>query len=179
MSKEIKVWKCEKCGNYYLSKTAADDCCKETPEPVKKTCRACGCEVDNYQLICQICLNRERFAKAKKVKYSEYEVEYLWDENQEKYFPGKGELEEQYYEDVDDEEFRLNPEMPTWCYGCTAKPFEIDIESAIESAEKEMYDDFDDITDKQELRDFVKAWNAKQSGESYESDYGIVVLLNE
>ena len=178
MSKEIKVWKSEKCGQYFLNKPAADDCCV-IPVEIKGNCRVCGCEIDKFRTICQTCLNQERFSNAKKVKYSEYEVGYLWDENQEKYFPGKGELEEQYYEDVDDEEFRLDSEMPTWCYGCTEKPFEIDIDRAIESAEEEMYDDFDDITDKQELRDFVKKWNAKQSGKSYWMDYKTVVLLNE
>jgi len=180
MSREKKFRKCEKCGNYYLSKTAADDCCREKPEPVKKTCRACGCVVDNYRLICQTCLDQARFAEAKKVKYSEYEDGYLWDETKNEYFRDEEALEERYEEDAYDEKGEYTePQIPTWCYGCTAKPFKIDIERAIESAEEEMYDDFDDITDKQELRDFVKAWNAKQSGESYESDYGIVVLLNE
>jgi len=179
MSREIKVWKGEKCEGHYYDKAAADDCCKEKAEPAKETCRVCGCEIDDHRTICQTCLDQERFAEAKKVKYSEYEVGYLWDENQEKYFPDKGELEEQYYEDVDDEEFHLDPKRPIWCYGCAEKPFEIDIDGAIENAEEEMYENFDDITDEQELRDFVKAWNAKQTGKSYESDYGIVVMLNE
>jgi len=177
MSKEIKAWKCEKCGKSYLSQEVADNCCKD-----KKgyTCRVCGCDTKLYFLICDTCYNKERFEKAKKVKYSEYVVECLWDETKNEYFRDEEALEERYEEDAYDEKGEYTePQIPTWCYGCTEKPFEIDIESAIESAEEEMYDDFDDITDKQELRDFVKAWNAKQSGESYESDYGIVVLLNE
>jgi len=183
MSKEIKVWKCEKCEGHYYIKAAADNCCKEKSEPAKETCRACGCEVDNYQLICQTCLDHERFSKAKKVKYSEYseyEVGYLWDENQDKYFSDKDELEEKYKQDAYEEELSFDPKViPTWCYGYTERTFEIDIDRAIESALEDMYEDFDDITDKQELRDFIKAWNAKQTGKSYESDYGIVVMLNE
>jgi len=177
MNKEIKVWKCEKCGKSYLSQEVTDNCCKD-----KKgyTCRACGCDTKLYFLICDTCCNKERFAKAKKVKYSEYEVGYLWDENQEKYFRDKDELEEKYEENafIDSLPFG-SKEIPAWCYGCTEKPFEIDIDQAIENAEEEMYDDFDDITDKQELRDFVKAWNAKQTGMSYWMDYKTVVLLNE
>ena len=183
MNKEIKVWKCEKCGKSYLSQEVADNCCKD-----KKgyTCRVCGCDTKLYFLICDTCCNKERFEKAKKVKYSEYEVGYLWDENQEKYFRDKDELEEKYEEDALEEEGAFEEELsfdpkaiPTWCYGCTEKPFEINIDGAIENAEEEMYEDFNDINDEQELRDFVKAWNAKQTGKSYESDYGIVVLLNE
>jgi len=179
MSIEVKAWKCEKCGKYYLNKAATDDCCKDKPEVEIRTCRVCGCVVEGHGVICQICLDQERFTKAKKVKYSEYKVGYLWDENTDKYFENKEALEEKYLEDAEDSEDKLIPEFPTWCYGCTETFFSIDIDSAIENALEDMYEDFDEITDEKELQDFVKAWNAKQNGKTYNVDYKTVVLLNE
>ena len=177
MSREIKAYQCEKCSKYFLNKAATDDCCKDKPEAVIRTCRVCGCAVDSYQLICHICLNQERFAKAKKVKLSEYEVGYLWDETKDEYFRDKEALEDRYDDDADDD--GTIPEYPTWCYGCTEIPFQVDIDSAIENALENMYEDFDDIDDEDGLRDFVKEWNAKQSGMTYETDYKTVVLLND
>ena len=179
MTIEVKAWKCEKCGKYYLNKAAADDCCRDKPEAVIKTCRVCGCVIDNYQTICHICLNQERFARAKKVKYSEYKVGYLWDETKDDYFSDKEALEEKYYDDAYDEELHIDPKIPTWCFGCTEIPFQVNIDGAIESAMEDMYEDFNDIDDEDGLRDFVKEWNAKQNGMTYETDYKTVVLLNE
>ena len=179
MSIEVKAWKCEKCGKAYLNKAAADDCCKEKPE-TKYTCRVCGCDTEKFRLICGICQEQERFAKAKKVKYSDYNIGWLWDENKDEYFRGKEALEEKYLDDAEDIEGNgATPELPTWCYGCIEIPFQVSIESAIESAEEEMYEDFNDIVDEKELRDFIEEWNAKQNGMTYESDYKTVVLLNE
>lgn len=176
--KEVKAWKCEKCSSYYFSKTVADDCCKDKPIAIK-TCRVCGCVVEGHRVICQICLEQERFAKAKKVKYSEYEVGYLWDEDTDSYFRDKESLEEKYLDDAEDSEDKLIPEFPAWCYGCTEIPFHVDIDGAIENALENMYEDFNDIDDEDGLRDFVKEWNAKQNGMTYETDYKTVVLLNE
>lgn len=179
MSIEVKAWKCEKCGKYCLSKAAVDDCCKERPEE-KYTCRVCGCDTEKFMLICGTCLVQERFAKAKKVKYSEYKIGYLWDETKDEYFRDKEALEEKYEEDAEDAENEENtPQIPAWCYGCTETYFNVDIDRAIESALENMYEEFNEIEDEQGLRDFVKAWNDKQTGITYDADYKTVVLLNE
>jgi len=182
MSKEVTVYQCEKCHKHWALKYKADDCCKDKPKVIR-TCRVCGCEVENYRLICQTCLTQERFAKAKKVKYSEHEVGYLWDENKDDYFAGKEELEEKYYEDAEDAEGDgAIPKLPTWCYGCIGTPFSVDIDSAIERAEEDMHEDFEaekDGINLKELRDYVQAWNEKQTSKSYDVDYKTVVLLNE
>ena len=180
ISTKVEAWKCEKCGSYYLNKAATDDCCGDKPEEIKKTCRVCACEVDSHRVICHICLEQERFAKAEKVKYSEYEIGYLWDENKDEYFRDKEALEEKYLDDAEDVENEgAFPEIPTWCYGCTEIPFNVDIDGAIQSALEEMYEDFNEIQDEDGLRDFVKKWNAKQTGMTYESDYRTVILLGE
>ena len=179
MSIEIKVWQCKKCSSYYLNKAASDDCCREKVY-AKNTCRVCGCEVEGFYVICPTCHEQERFAKAKKVKYSEYKIGWLWDENKDEYFSSKEALEEKYLDDAEDvENDGAFPELPTWCYGCREIPFEVDIDGAIENALENMYEDFNDIVDEDGLRDFVKEWNAKQTGMTYESDYSTVVLLGE
>lgn len=175
MSIEVKAWKCEKCGNYYLNKAATDDCCKDKPE-TKYTCRVCGCETREYHLICPSCEDKERFEKAKKVKYSEYEVGCLWDETVNEYFSDKEQLKEKYSEDEDPQ---VNANIPAWCYGCTETYFSIDIDGAIENALEDMYEDFDEIDDEKGLQDFIKEWNSKQNGVTYNVDYSTVVLLNE
>ena len=182
MSNAVLVYQCEKCHSHWALESKANECCVEQPEVIR-ICRVCGGAVDNYRLICHICLNQERFAKAKKVKLSEYEAGYLWDETKDEYFAGKEELEEKYYEDAEDAEGDgAIPKLPTWCYGCIGTPFSIDIDSAIERAEEDMYEDFEaskDGINLKELRDYVQAWNEKQTSKSYDVDYSTVVLLNE
>lgn len=181
MTIEVMVYQCEKCHKHWALSYKTDECCKDKPEK-KYTCRVCGCDTQEFRLICGICLNQERFSKATKVKYSEYEVGYLWDETKDEYFSGKEELEEKYYDDVYDEDLHIVPEIPTWCYGCIATPFSIDIDSAIERAEEDMYEDFEaekDGINLKELRDYVQEWNEKQTSKSYDVDYKTVVLLNE
>ena len=90
MSKEVKAWKCEKCNKYYLVKSFADSCCEVIPEKVNK-CETCGGEVEKNYLKCGSCRGKEQFERAKKVKYSDYDIVCLWDESKQKYFGGKGE----------------------------------------------------------------------------------------
>lgn len=174
---EVTVYQCEKCHKHWVLSYKADECCKDKPEAVARTCRECGCKVESYQLICATCLNQKRFTEAKKVKYSEYEAGYLWDENKDEYFRDKEALEDKYDDDATDDGTVL--EYPTWCYGCTETFFSIDIDSAIENAMEDMYEDFNDIEDEKGLQDFIKEWNAKQAGKTYGFDYKTVVLLNE
>jgi len=179
MSIEVKAWKCEKCGKAYLDKTVATNCCVEK----KNICEICGCEIKSPWLKCHDCREKERFEKAEKVRYSIYGIEYLWDETQQEYFRDAEDLAEKYGEDAYEErgvDVELN--LPTWCYGCVGHTFGIDIERAIEKADESMYEDFDlekSVIGLRELRDFIKAWNAKQTAKSYDVNYKTVVLLNE
>ena len=179
MSTEIKAWKCEKCGKAWLNKDTADRCCRTKTE---YKCRVCGSDTQKGWLICPECRDKERFEKARKIKYSEYEIGYLWDEVKQEYFPGKEELEEKYYEDFYDGNGAGEPEYPSWCYGCIEMPFKISLDTALEHAEEEMCEDFEvekSAVDLKGLLDYVKEWNAKQTAKAYDVDYSTVVLLNE
>ncbi len=177
MSKELKVWECDKCKSVWLNEDLANDCCKEKPDNI---CKVCGIKVKHPYLICKECKEKERYEKATKVKYSDYKTGCLYDENKEQYYYEAEDLEEAYYNDAFDE--GKEPEYPKWCYGCIGEIFQVDIESAIEREAEEMYEDFDidnNLVDLEELLDFVEEWNKKQTAKTYYVDYKTVVLLNE
>lgn len=176
MSVEIKAWRCEKCNKSWVDKQVADKCCAEN----KKTfCSKCGEQAQKGYTICEKCIEEKRYENAKKIKYSDYQEEFLYDENKQEYYSDKEELEEAYYDDACDE--KEEPIYPNWCYACTHFTFGIDIDNMIEMASEDMYEDFDetDIIDLEELKDFMKKWNKKQTSKTYSADYKTVVMLNE
>lgn len=177
MSRELRVWECDKCKSVWLNEDLANDCCKEKPD---NDCKVCGVKVKHPYLICKDCKEKERYEKAIKIKYSDYKIGCLYDENKEQYYCDLEDLKEGYYNDAFDD--KVEPEYPNWCYACVERPFKIDIDSAIEREVEEMYDDFDidnSLVDLQGLLEYIADWNSKQSAISYYMDYKTVVLLNE
>ena len=177
MSKQVKAWRCEQCGNTYLNKELADNCCDKK---LTKKCWVCGKEIKAYRTMCQECYREKLYKEAKKVKYSEYKGEYLWDDVKEEYFSDKVSLRDRYYDDSYDN--GKDPVYPEWCFGSIMIPFKVDIDTALSNATEDMYDEFDmerELIDLDELYKFVNAWNEKQSARAYSFDYDIVVLLNE
>jgi len=173
MSKEIKAWKCEKCSVAYMDRTVAENCCKEAKVEIP-TCKICGDEVEKYRTICDFCLSKERYQNGTKIKYSEYELEWLFDNNTDRYFNDIDALNDYYIDE--------GLPLPKWCYGCNERPFTIDIDSALENSSEEMYEDFEydnDAVDIKELIDFIDKWNKKQTASSYEIDHKKIILLNE
>ena len=172
MSKEMEVWKCEKCGLVYVDKMNADSCCKDKSEA--SCCKVCGNTIEKYRTMCDDCLAKERYEKGTKIKYSEYDLEWLYDNNTDRYFSDVDALSDHY--DCE------NLELPKWCYGCDEIPFVVNIDSALENASEEMYEDFDygtEAVDLGELIDFIDKWNKKQTAKAYESNYKKIILLNE
>ena len=72
------------------------------------------------------------------------------------------EILERYWDEGED--------LPNYVYGTTETRFHVDIDSAIERAEEDMYEDFDDIVDYKELIEFMEKWNEKQTGVTYYQD---------
>lgn len=180
MVTEIKAWKCGVCGKAYLNHLIAENCCKHEPE--FSNCRVCGVEIQKNRTICYECLQKERYEKGEKIKYSDYKLEYLYDEGSERYFRDIEDMEEFYYDMNFDSPEDEQVEVPKWVYGCDAIDFKIEIDYALESASENMYEDFDysqDSVDLKELYDFINKWNKKQTATTYESNYKKIVLLNE
>lgn len=180
---EVKAWKCENCGKAFLVKEFADKCCDDIKKPKINNCRVCGCEVNPPWMICRECREKERFEKAQKVKYSEYKTQWLWDESKQEYFSDKEALQDRYDDDAFDEQGdNTVAQYPVWCYGCIEIPFRVNIDTAVERAGEDMYEEFDaskEIVELKELTDFVEVWNKKQTARAFVVDYKKVVLLNE
>jgi len=155
-----------------MNKLFADDCCKEKIEIT--LCRVCGGNVDKNRTICDTCLSEERYQKGRKIKYSEYDLEWLYDDTTDRYFADIDALDDWYASE--------NLELPKWCYGCNVIPFTVSIESALESSSDDMYEDFDytnESVELEELIDFVEKWNEKQTAKAYDIDYKKIILLKE
>ena len=173
MSKEIKAWKCEECGKAYMYKQGADDCCKVTILE-NSHCEICDAEIAKYRTICDDCLSKRRYKDGTKIKYSEYDLKWLFDGNTDEYFSDIDALIDYY--------IARNLELPIWCYGCNEITFTVDIDGALENASEEMYEDFEygnDAVDIEGLIEFMEKWNKKQTASSYECDYKKIILLNE
>jgi len=165
-AKEEVMYRCTICNKVSADKDVAEKCC----QPGK--CRVCGKELKPYYTLCDLCKRKEYYDKANKIKYSDYKLEYLYDEIYDKYFRDYEEMLE-YYEENEAEK------TLSWAWGCSEYSFKINIDNAIESAEENMYDDFDDIIDYEELVNFIKEWNDKQTAKAYLPDYKTVIILSE
>lgn len=162
--KQVELYACGKCGKCYQDIKFAEDCCKPYH------CEICGIETKRYILKCETCAENARFEKANKVLPSEYKG-YLYDDRFEMYTDNIDEILERYWDEGED--------LPNYVYGTTETRFHVDIDSAIERAEEDMYEDFNDIVDYKELIEFMEKWNEKQTGATYYQDTKTVVLVPE
>ena len=165
-SEIVESYRCSECKKVYVDKLIADKCCEI------KYCN-CGKKLRPHYLICSKCREKRNYEEANKIKYSKYEIEYLYDENSGEYFYDKENMMD-YYADEE-----LDP--PSWAYGCYTRNFKINIDLLFENAIDQMHDEFssEDIRYEKELREFVKKWNDKQTGITYFKDIKTVVLLGE
>lgn len=179
MTIEIKAFMCENCRKSYINKRVAEDCCKD--KPVNNTCRVCGIEVKKPWLICGVCKTKGYYENAQKIPYKDYVVAMFYSEDIDKFYSEYEELEEDIYNNAFDEKIPESEIVyPKWAFGCKEIPFKISIDSALEHASEEMYEEFDcdrDIVDLKELHEFIEQWNRKQTARAYDVDYKTVVLF--
>lgn len=174
-SKPITVYQCEKCKKAYADKNLADICCEQ------KFCKTCNEPLEySYRIYCTKCELDNIYRRGIKIPYSDYKEKMFFCEHNDKYYSDYGDLIEDYLEEYDEsdcvsEDEFIEKYVPKWAVGCEEVHFKINIDHAIESAEEEMYEDFDDVVDKDELYEFVEKWNAKQTGCSYHPDYKTII----
>lgn len=152
--KQIEAWQCENCGKAYISKQAAEDCCKEKP---KKICEDCGVELDPkwYYTVCDSCREKRRYNRCRKMTIEEYEKE----------FPDCMVVvgEDNYYSSVEDALescYDNGNEIPHYVYGTKKAFIEVDIDGAIETALEDAYEEAQ-FNNTKELYDYVKGWNTR------------------
>ncbi len=167
---EMTAHQCGKCKKAYADKEVAEKCCTPT------YCPKCGVEKPSYYLHCEKCRLENQYAAGNKIAYTDYKIGMMYDEHTNKYYREYEDLLEEYSEEYPDyTDDQLKEVAPKWLFGCEEVKFRIRIDSAIEDAEGEMYEEFDGVVDREELEQFVQQWNEKQIGVSYYPDYKTVV----
>lgn len=173
MARKVEVigYMCEKCGKIYadqrtnMNEYLANICCKQY------YCEDCGKPTEKYNYVCPECSEKRKFAKAKKMTYSEYIKEFP---DYPIYF------NEDFFWDIEDlreQQYADDLEMPEYVWGTVKERVEVNIESAIEDAEyNSNLEDFY-FDDTKELIDFVKKWNQKNGTDSFYQSYEIVIIL--
>jgi hypothetical protein len=163
-----KAYRCSVCSQVYMDKSFADKCC------APKYCEQCGKELPyrSYYIRCETCITKNRFDKAEKLtEWNGWIYKDGYGDN-DGYFESVDELIE-WVEDQDEEDEIV---MPDWVFLCEEHNHTVDIDSAIEQALEEAYEDAEfDYLD--ELYAFMKQWNDKQNLKSYSPDYKKILLL--
>jgi hypothetical protein len=146
------------------------------------TCEKCGVEHDRaHQPTCRECFNKawakkradkekERFEKAEKV--TEYDGPVFCEA------AGTGGEFFSTVQDLIDHCECEDVDVPSCAWTCIKKHPQIDIESMCEQALDEHHEGCE-LDDVEELEAFIKQWNAKQTGESWEVDYSKAVMIGE
>lgn len=183
---EVICYKCPVCGVTYLSKGTAEKCCET------RKCESCGKVLPDGKKYaytkCVECREKDEIEKEKQrfSKAIKYTIETAPAQKSECYFSSVfGENEGYFFEleelhDYCDSE---NIPVPKYCYGTDKYQIDIDVDSVVENACEELYDDaMSSISDEDlnELRTMTAKWCEKQSGTiTYEVDYNCAILLNE
>lgn len=170
IKEQIEVFTCEKCGKHYTTEESANNCCKDY------YCEKCGKLAPRYHTLCSKCKAKKDFDNAKKYTYDEYMKEFpdnmlvLGDDN---YFSDIDELYD-YLADSDPEGY-----FPEYCYGTVREPVEVNINSAIENAEENAYEDFSfDGKGVEELETYVRNWNEKYGSYGFVKNKDVIILLD-
>lgn len=135
----------------------------------------CGAERPSYRYLCDECFEKTRFQKAKKINIEDYEQNFIYDIETDRYFQDIDDLEE-YYE-------AENMELPDYVYGCIAIEFSLDMYSIVsdELNDNHFEDAIDciDMKSLESLQKMVDEWTKSQGIRSYERDYSLALLLNK
>lgn len=137
-------------------------------------CSVCNKEIPHYRIKCYECLEKDNFAKAKKIKIEDYEGTFIYDYTS-----------DEYYKDID--EFldyceREDVEPSKYVYGCKPINFILDMYRVVENElENNHYENAIDNIDKkslESLQEMVDEWTKSQNIVSYEQDYQTIILLD-
>lgn len=144
-------------------------------EMIKEFKCKCGNKRLEYRTLCDGCLEKSRFEKAKKINIKDYQDNFIYDINTERYFQDIDDLEE-YYEDEE-------MELPDYVYGCVAIEFNLDMygivqDELLDNHFEDAYD-FVDMDSLNNLQKIVDEWTKAQGIVSYEKDYNLAILLNK
>lgn len=119
-------------------------------------------------------LEKKYFKEATKINIKDYEYDFIYDYNLDKYFEEIDVMKE-YYES-------MNMEMPKYVYGCFPIKFNLDMYGIVRDELLENHHegacDFVDKESLEKLQEIVDTWTKSQGIVSYERDYNTVILLD-
>jgi hypothetical protein len=137
---------------------AAKKCCEHY------FCSVCGKDLGakTYYSKCTDCVSKEIQEKTEIVEYTN---QIIANEDGGNYFETIGEAIDHYYDDFMEDETSI----PEYLFVCNVDKWEgIDIDNVIENGMENHHENAgDQIVDIEEIRSFVKEWNAKQKVESW------------
>ena len=109
----------------------------------------------------------------KAIKLKDYEVDYIYDEKTDNFYPSIDDI-------VEDYEFRDLP-LPRYVYGCKFCPFSLDFDWILEASTEDYDEDIMDRLDGyEELEKAIDKFNELNKGEgSYYIDYKTIIDLSE
>ncbi len=145
----------------------ADECCAQ------RHC-ACGREIEKHWTACQPCRERRKLLKAKVIGAGEYTGPVYSD-------GVSGDWTEGYSSDLDAlHEYCHDHEepLPAYVHPCTSQLLQLDAERILESATDDMHEDAaDQIVDADDVYEFVKAFNEKQTCTTWYSDTSEIIVI--
>lgn len=168
------VWYCGKCRIVHREKLFAEQCC------ATKYCD-CGKPLPNYYTRCFEC---QRIKATERTQAQIEAAEKLtdWDGwvcdpngrgDQDGYFESLDAMIE-WYGDAEDDEGEMK--LPEFVFTTTPIHFQVDLDSAIESALEDHHEDAAESLDgREEIEKLVREWAARQSLVSYQIDYKRVI----
>jgi hypothetical protein len=188
---KIVGFACANCGTFYSTISGEDEARKnaERCHNATATCFSCGGPVMSlHQKECDTCwqkeigrttakaaeLERGRFERAPKIKFSDYKGEYLFFPDfsigHDGFLPVDG-LED-YFADDDEK-------MPAYAWACSSFGLIMDAQLILDSALEDHHEDAGEnvgAEDLNELQTLLDAWCAKQSVTSYQPTDEVVLL---
>lgn len=153
--------------------------CEFCGDLLPKGYRVCDCEgYKKYKEDERIKVEKERYDKAQKMTYEEYIEKYpdymFFCADNETYYSDIDELEDDY--------LLAKLDMPEYVYGTHKQTINIDIDSAIENACDDLYDEaYNNLKGLDELYRAIDDFNNlnKDNTASYYPNYSLVVLLGK
>lgn len=173
------LYACGVCGVCYSPKNVgiqnAIDLAAKCCDPKAHTCKVCGVEVPPYRSMCERHAEQAKLRKAVQIEEAEWKDPVYLD-------GAPGGWGEGYFSDTDElrqscEDYDVS--VPAYCWPCTSRPLRLDPDRLLEQAVDDMHEDaIDQVVDADGLRDFIEAWNAKQTCETWYPDHSRVVVLD-
>ena len=177
-SKEIKAYKCSNCGQAYLEKSFADNCCKP------KLCEDCGIEIPRSHpyVVCDKC-RHEREAKQELERYNKatkYTFESVPKESIEMLYSELYPYNEGFMIDIDEDD--VEQYGIKYVYGTTLVSPSYDVQNIIDSMLEESYEDAEYYVDEEEankLQLAIDTFIINHNGclDHFEIDYNVVIDL--